>query len=418
MQEEDSTSDFAVNLAVALRQDGNRLWSYRCHREAEMQLAAYHVQDQPSNEEELITEGLLSIESSMNNVLTGHQEDEIKESRRPTDINEEIGASVADVAIGNTDLYSEEEDVRTMKTVSKEETMILREETMKMWQFRTLVKMENCYHEQLTLIRSTAEHHEVSEDEQSPTTKWSYKEFEGSFEDVVTSDSEQSFHSLEEFIPNELIDSGSDYDDAKRTLCESIGVQTTATVVYDAASQTIDTSSHSVCVQTEGAHLLDASTNTVTMTTNDVSTNTIITTDDAATNTVTMVTVDSVTNTVAMELVDVATNTTPKTTNDAIIQTDKLLVSRSQSEYESLIDKYKKYIEALKTEVTQEKSQRLVAEQMVTIVQSEVENLRQRNIDLTSQQIKLENELSETKVMLVIHSQNGLTVLLEYINSV
>ena len=393
MQKQDPISDVSVNLAVALRQDGNRLWLCRSHREAEMQLAVHHVHDRSSNEEELITDGLLSVESSTNDAFTEQQEDEIKEAPEFTEADVAIGDT------GDTNLYSEgneEERVRTMKTVSKEEAMMLRDETTKMWQFRTLVTMENCYHEHLTLIHSNIENHNVSEDEQSPSTKYSYEDSCYKQDDVVANDSEESFHSIEEFIPTEpndlvdVTDSGSDYyDDAERTLCESIGIQTTATEVCDAASQTVDMLGHSVCVQTEGLHLSDASTNTITMTTNDISTNTIITTtDNAATNTVTMVTVNSATNTVAMELVDVATNTLPKTTTDAIIQTEN----------ESLIDKYKKYIEALKTEVTQEKSQRLVAEQMVTIVQSEVENLRQRNIDLTSQQIQLENELSETKV--------------------
>ena len=390
--QEDSTSDAVVNLAVALRQDGVKLWSNRCYRVAEVHLGAYHVQERSSNKEELID-----------------QEDEL---RTPSDVQEKVEPPEDDepakddvtgnIADANTD------HVRI--SVTKEEATVLRDETAKMWQYRELVTVENNYHECLTLTQSAGERDdnvEMLEDDSNGPSSCDKQLDSSHGQEDIASDSEESFHSLEEFIPDELneqllpiMESGSEcYDDAERSLFESTAVQTTVVEICDNSCQTIDTTSHSVCVQTDGTRLLDASVNTVTMTTSDISTNTIIiTTDNAATNTVTMITVDNATNTDAMELVDMATNTLSKTTVDAIVQTEKLLMSRSQAEYESLIDKYKKYIEALKTEVTQEKSQRLVAEQMVTIVQSEVEGLRQRNIDLTSQQIKLENELSETKV--------------------
>ena len=391
MQEEDLTSDIVINLAVALRQDGVKLWSNRCYREAEIHLGAYHVQERSCNKEELIGE-----------------EDEL---RAPSDVQEELKPPEDFTSnMVDTNMCSEGEDEHVMKTVTKEEATMLRDETAKIWHYRGLVAVENNYHEYLMLTQSAGAHDdnvEILEDDWPSASCDKQLDSSHKQEDIV-SDSEESFHSLEEFIPDELseqqllimMESGSEcYDDAERTLFESTAVQTTAVEVCDGSCQTIDSTSHSVYVQTESTHLLDASVNTVAMTTSTISTNTIVvTTDNAATNTVTMVTVDNATNTDAMELVDMATNTLSKTTVDAIIQTEKLLMSRSQTEYESLIDKYKKYIEALKTEVTQEKSQRLVAEQMVTIVQSEVESLRQRNIDLTSQQIKLENELSETKV--------------------
>lgn len=386
MQGEDLTSDVVANLAVALRQDGVKLWSSRCYREAEIHLGAYHVQERSYNKEELIDQG-----------------DELP---APTDIEEE-GEPPEDVSsVIDTNMCSEGEEEHLMKS---EVAMVLRNETAKMCQYRGLVTVENNYHEYLTLTHPAGEQDdsvEVHEDDR-PSASCEQLDSSHKQEDIV-SDSEESFHSLEEFIPGELseqqlpvmMESDSEcYDDAERTLLESTAVQTTAVTVCDGTCQTIDSTSHSVSVQTEAIHLLDASVNTVAMATSTISTNTtVITTDNAATNTVTMVAVDNATNTNTVELVDTATNTVTKTTVDAIIQTEKLLMSRSQTEYESLIDKYKKYIEALKTEVTQEKSQRLVAEQMVTIVQSEVESLRQRNIDLTSQQIKLENELSEIKV--------------------
>lgn len=412
MQEEDSTSG-AINLAVAMRQDGIKLWSYRCHREAEIQLASCHVQDRSSSKEELIR-----VASS--DTTAERQEDELQ---RPPDIHEEAEATVLpevdvpeDVAtginIGNTSSYSEadEEHVR-VHTVTKEEATLLQDETTKMWQYRGLVTVESQYHEQLATTHNELVETSHDDNQHSQRSDKGLEEMDDpqKQQDEVTSDSEESFHSLEEFIPDELNElslvvaetESESYDDAEKTLLESIAVQTVTPEVQDTESQTIDTTSDSVCVQTDNStNLLDASVNTVTVTTNNTSTNTItIVTDNAATNTVTMVTIDDATNTEVVELVDMETNTALKTTTDAIIQTEKLLMSRSQSEYESLIDKYKKYIEALKTEVTQEKSQRLVAEQMVTIVQSEVEKLRQRNIDLTSQQIKLENELSETKVL-------------------
>lgn len=376
MQGEDLTSDVVANLAVALRQDGVKLWSSRCYREAEIHLGAYHV-----------------------------QEDELP---APTDDIEEEGEPPEDVSsiIIDTNMCSEGEEEHLMKS---EVAMVLRNETAKMCQYRGLVTVENNYHEYLTLTHPAGEQDDSVEIREDDRPSASCEQLDSSHkqEDIV-SDSEESFHSLEEFIPGELseqqlpvmMESDSEcYDDAERTLLESTAVQTTAVTVCDGTCQTIDSTSRSVSVQTEAIHLLDASVNTVAMATSTISTNTtVITTDNAATNTVTMVAVDNATNTNTVELVDTATNTVTKTTVDAIIQTEKLLMSRSQTEYESLIDKYKKYIEALKTEVTQEKSQRLVAEQMVTIVQSEVESLRQRNIDLTSQQIKLENELSETKV--------------------
>ena len=386
MQGEDLTSDAVVNLAVALRQDGVKLWYNRCYREAEIHLGAYHVQERSCNKEELIDQG--------------------DELLAPTDIEEE-GKPPEDVSSSIIDTSSEGEEEHVMKT----EAMMLRDETAKMWQYRGLVAVENNYHEYLTLTHSTGEGDdgvEVHEDDRPSASCDKQLDTSHKHEDIV-SDSEESFHSLEEFIPNELseqqqslimMDSDSEcYDDAERTLLESTAVQTTAVTVCDGSCQTNDDTGHSICVQTEAVHLLDASVNTVAIATSTISTNTVvITTDNVTTNTITMVTVDNATNTDTMELVDTATNTVTKTTVDAIIQTEKLLMSRSQTEYESLIEKYKKYIEALKTEVTQEKSQRLVAEQMVTIVQSEVESLRQRNVDLTSQQIKLENELSETKV--------------------
>lgn len=401
MQGNDPRSDAAVNLAFAMRQDGIKLWSYRCHREAEGYLAAYHVQERYgfSSKEELIRD-------AGSDTLMVHQEDEL---RRPCEV-EATMLTELDVATSNTDntsLYSdgdEEEHVSTINMVTKEEATLLRDETAKMWQQRSLVTVEHHYQQQLHSTTERHENFETSEDDNkhSSRTDKGLEETDGCHkqEEEVISDSEESFHSLEEFVPDELnelsvviMESGSEcYDDAE-TMLESTAVQTTAVEVYDTASQTTHTINHSVCVQT------DTSDAPVAMTTSDVSTNTItITTDNATTNTITMVTVDNATNTNVVELVNMETNTVPKMTNDAIIQTEKLLVSRSQSEYESLIDKYKKYIEALKTEVTQEKSQRLVAEQMATIVQSEVDNLRQRNIDLTSQKIQLENELSETKV--------------------
>ena len=411
MQEEDSTSG-AINLAAAMRQDGIKLWSYRCHREAEIQLASYHVQDRSSNKEEL-------IRGASSDIIVERQEDEL---HRPPDIHKEAEVTVlpeVDVAedvatsinIDNSGSYSEadEEHVR-INTVTKEEATLLQNETAKMWQYKGLVTVESHYQEQLTTTHELIEtshndnqHSQIS-DKGLEVTDYSQKQ-----QDEVISDSEESFHSLEEFVPDELnklslVEAETEsesYDDAEKMLLESIAVQTVTPEVQDTASQTIDAISDSVCVQTDNStNLLDASVNTVTVTTSNTCTNTIIiATDNAATNTVTMVTIDDATNTEVVELVDMETNTTLKTTTDAIIQTEKLLMSRSQSEYESLIDKYKKYIEALKTEVTQEKSQRLVAEQMVTIVQSEVEGLRQRNIDLTSQQIKLENDLSGTKVL-------------------
>lgn len=416
--QENSTLDDAVNLAVAMREDGVRLWSYRYCREAEVHLAAYHVQNGScSYEVELIRrDGTLSKSNTdyTNDKLTVQQEEE---SCDGSDTHEEVEVPLLtedDVTTGSLDVYSVEdgEHIGAVRTVTKEEAMVLQDETRKMWQLKSLVTVEGHYQEQLTLmLSSTDDHHdidaEVDTKQQSPTVQCSHEGLEhtdslNKQEDVM-SDSEESYHSLEEFMPDELlaaVESGSDcYDDAEGTLFKSTSVQVIAPEVNDASSQTTSITSHSIDVQTDDAHLLDASVNTVTMTTSDASTNTTITkTDNATTNTVTMVTVDNATNTVTMEMTDVETNTVPKITNDAIIQTEKLLVSRSQSEYESLIDKYKKYIEALKAEVTQEKSQRLVAEQMVSIVQSEVESLRQRNIDLTSRQIKLENELSETKV--------------------
>ena len=406
MQVEYPTSDDAIKLAAAMRQDAVKLWSYRCHRQVEMQLAACHVQHGSLYKQEEATSGALMME---------HQEDKLCE---PSDIQEEVEVEVlteANVATSNTNFYSkvdDEEHVRTTNTVSREEATLLQDATVKMWQYRGLVTVENHYHEQLSLAHSTThDNRKTSEDDNLQSLRYDkgVEEINSSHaqEDEVVSDSEESFHSLEDFLPDEpnelsavMVESGSEcYDDAERILLQSTAVQTTAAQVQHTASQTIDTISHSVCAQTDTCHLLDASVNTITMTTSNVSTNTIIiTTDNAATNTITMVTVDNATNTDVKELVDMETNTIPKATTDAITQTEKLLVSRSQSEYESLIDKYKKYIEALKSEVTQEKSQRLVAEQMVTIVQSEVENLRQRNIEMTSQQIKLENELSETKV--------------------
>ena len=405
MQEEDSTSDAVINLAVAMRQDGIKLWSYRCHREAEIQLASYHVQDRSSSKEEL-------IKGASSDSTVEDQEDELN---RSPDIHEEVEATVlpeVDVATGNIDnasSYSDTNEEHTgMHTVTKEEAALLQDETAKMWQYRGLVTVEGHYHEH---IASTHEFEMSHNDNQhSQRSDEGLLEIDGSQkqEDEVISDSEESFHSLEEFVPDDLnelslvlaeTDSES-YDDAEKTLLESTAVQTIAPEIQDTAAQTIHTTTDSVCVQTDNStNLLDASVNTVTMTTTNSFTNTItITTDNAATNTITIVTTDGATNTEVVELVDMETNTTLKTTTDAIVQTEKLLMSRSQSEYETLIDKYKKYIEALKTEVTQEKSQRLVAEQMVTIVQSEVESLRQRNIDLTSNQIKVENELSETKV--------------------
>ena len=384
MQEEDLKSGVVANLAVALRQDGVKLWFNRRYREAEIHLGTYHVQERSCNKEELMDQG--------------------DELLVPSDIEEE-GEPPEDVSSVDTNMCTEGEHV--MKT---EVATVLRDETAKMWQYRGLVTVENNYHEYLTSTYSAGERDdivEVHEDDQSSTSHDKQLDSSHKQEDIA-SDSEESFHSLEEFIPDELNEQqspimmesdGECYDDAERTLLESTAVQTIAVTMCDGTCQTIDDTTDSVCVQTEAIHLLDASVNTVAMTTSTISTNTIIvTTDNVATNTITMDTVDNATNTNTMELVDTATNTITKTTVDAIIQTEKILMSRSQTEYESLIDKYKKYIEALKTEVTQEKSQRLVAEQMVTIIQSEVESLRQRNIDLTSQQIKLENELSETKV--------------------
>ena len=372
MQEEDLRSD-VTNLAVVLREDGIKLWTYRCHREAEVHLGTYHVQERSSDKEELIGE-----------------KDKL---RVPTRAQEETEALEVDI----------EEDEEHVRTFAKEEATALRNETTKMWHYRSLLAIENDYHE-LTQPTGGCDDNMETLDDNSRFDK----ELNGSHkQEDVTSDSEESFHSLEEFIPDgelnkqfPVIESGSEgYDDAERLLYESVAVQTIAPTVQHVECQTIDIMSGSVSIQTDCARLLDASVNTVTMATSTASTNTvIITTNEVNTNTVTMVTQHNATNTDVKEFVDTETNTTSKTMVDAIIQTEKLLMSRSQSDYESLIDKYKKYNEALRTEMTQEKSQRLVAEQMVTIVQSEVESLRQRNIDLTSQQIKLENELSETKV--------------------
>lgn len=410
-EEEYGTSDVAVNLAVTMRQEAIKLWSSRCHREAEVLWATHHVQQRSSSKVELVTR------ETSSRIMIYHED----EMRKPLDITEDVEAPVLTDATSNIDsLCSEGDDeIWTTSTVSKEEireeVTLLQNETKRMWQFRDTVIAESHYHEQQqALMYSKDDYHhktfEVEDHINQPSIRSDkgVEDMDASHkQDVVTSDSEESFHSLEDLAVDEqyeaVTDSGSEcYDDAEKALIESTGVQTTGPEVCDFASQTVDIiiSCSTACVQTDAPHLLvDASVNTVTMTTSNVSTNTtIVTADNAATNTVTMVTVDNSTYTDAVVLVDMETNTIPKTTNDAIIQTEKLLVSRSQSEYESLIDKYKKYIEALKSEVTQEKSQRLVAEQMVTIVQSDVENLRQRNIDLTSQQIKLENELSETKV--------------------
>ena len=404
MQEEDSTSDAVINLAVAMRQDGIKLWSYRCHREAEIQLASYHVQDRSSSKEEL-------IKGASSDSTVEDQEDELN---RPPDIHEEVEATVlpeVDVVNGNIDntsSYSDTNEEHTrMHTVTKEEAALLQDETAKMWQYRGLVTVEGHYHEHIASTHEFETSHNDNQHSQRSDEGLSEIDNSQKQEDEVISDSEESFHSLEEFIPDDLNElslvltetESESYDDAEKTLLESTAVQTIAPEIQDTAAQTIDTTTDSVCVQTDNStNLLDASVNTVTVTTTNSFTNTITITDNAATNTITIVTTDGATNTEVVELVDMETNTTLKTTTDAIVQTEKLLMSRSQSEYETLIDKYKKYIEALKTEVTQEKSQRLVAEQMVTIVQSEVESLRQRNIDLTSKQIKVENELSETKV--------------------
>ena len=384
MQEEDFRSD-ATNLAVVIREDGIKLWTYRCHREAEAHLGTYHVQERSSDKEELV----------------GEKDD----PQAPIDSQEAPEVNVTSNSV-DADFCGEGENKEHVITFAKEEATALRNETTKMWYYRSLLAVENDYHELKQPTGGCDDNVETLNDNQMALS-FDKESSSSHKQEDVTSDSEESFHSLEEFIPNSelseqfpMMDSGSEcYDDAEGLLFKSTAVQTIAPVVQHLECQTIDSMSNSVSAQTDCVHLLDASVNTVTMATSTVSTNTvIITTNDANTNTVTMVTQDNATNTDVKELVDMETNTTSKAKVDAIIQTEKLLMSRSQSDYESLIDKYKKYNEALRTEMTQEKSQRLVAEQMVTIVQSEVESLRQRNIDLTSQQIKLENELSETKV--------------------
>lgn len=49
-------------------------------------------------------------------------------------------------------------------------------------------------------------------------------------------------------------------------------------------------------------------------------------------------------------------------------------------------------------QLNEERSQKMVAEQLVKIVQGELSELRQRSVMETTTRLRLENELSDTKV--------------------
>jgi len=382
MLQEDTSQDLGVGVARALREDASRLWSRRCHAELETSYILQtvnepvsHVQIVPGDEVELL----------------GHT------TREDNAIKDIIAKQSSDVAteVVVSSLGGSTEDTET--------ATLLRNEATKLWQYKEASHMEASYYIHLATMCSTTEH------DHSLTSEDGLHEL---LEKDIANSSDDSFHSLEEFSVESTEQFMFDEVDSRYS---STAMQTDISQLTDGTVQTEQPDI--VCLQ-------DAETNTVVMATSNTSTNTVtIEMDDAVTNTVVMtedattytavVTEDAMTNTVATLTIDiavnavtmmenVATNTIVKDTTDAIVQTDKQLFSRSQTEYETVINKYKSYVEAVKAEVMQEKSQRLVAEQMATIVQSELAELRQRNVDITSQQIRLENELSELKVSLWI----------------
>ena len=374
MLQEDASQDLEVDLACALRKDASRLWSRRCHAELETSYIlravsepVSHVQVLPDDKVELLGP-------------TAREDDVLEDTiayQSPT--TNHVATEILASSLGGS-------------TEGIEAATLLRNEATKLWQYKETSNMEAGYHIHLATTCSTTQHdHSLRENSSDEL-------LENLVHGDVTSSSDDSFHSFEEFSPMEFTEQLV-FDEVDNRY-SSTAVQTDTSEFTDDAVQTEQLDA--VCLQ-------DAETNTVVMTTSDTSTNTVtIETDDAVTNTVVMME-DAMTNTVATATTDfavnavvtmenVATNTIIKDIADAIVQTDKQLFSRSQTEYETVINKYKIYVEAVKAEVTQEKSQRLVAEQMATIIQSELGELRQRNVNLTSQQIRLENELSELKV--------------------
>jgi len=380
MQQENTSLDLGVYLARACREDASRLWSRRQYAELESSFVLRAVNTPVSSPVSHVQ--VSSDESAELKGATSQVEKVIEAEQAPTTTH--VAAEVLVPSLGPTE--------------GIEAATLLRNEATKLWKYKEISNMEASYHIHLATTGSTSEHE--AEHDHTPSSENSLHEL---LENVVHEDGDSdsdndSFHSLEEFVA---------MGSTEQLMFDELGGRYSSTAVQTDTSQFSDGE-----IQTEpldAVCLQDAETNTAVMTTSDIFTNTItietddavtstdVMTEDATTNTVAMITTDVAVNAItAME--DVTTNTVTKETVDAIVQTDKQLFSRSQTEYETVINKYKNYVEAVKAEVTQEKSQRLVAEQMVTIVQSELVELRQRNVDLTSQQIRLENELSELKV--------------------
>jgi len=361
-------------VARALREDASRLWSRRCHAKLEtsnilqtVSEPVSHVQILPGDKVELLDRTTRE---------DGMIEDTIAK-QSPT-----ISHVATEALVPSLGGSTEGIEVATM----------LRNEATKLWQYKETSNVEASYHIHLATTYSTTERAHLLTSENS-----SHELMENLVHSDVASSSDDSFHSLE-FSPMEFTEQFM-FDEVDGRY-SSTAMQTDISQLTDGAVQTeqLDT----VCLQDAETNTIvlaisDTSTNTVTIETDDAGTNTVVMTKDAMTNTIATPTIDFAVNAVTM-MENAATNTIAKDTTDAIVQTDKQLFSRSQTEYEIVINKYKSYVEAVKAEVTQEKSQRLVAEQMATIVQSELAELRQRNVDLTSQQIRLENELSELKV--------------------
>ena len=388
MLQESTSQDLGVEVARALREDANRLWSRRCHAELE---TSYILQT--------VSEPVSHVQ-----ILPGDKVELLDHTTREDDVIEDTIAKQSPI----TSHIATEALVPSLggSTGGIEAATMLRNEATKLWQYKETSNMEASYHIHLATTYSTTEHAHSLASENS-----SHELMENLVHNDVVSSSDDSFHSLE-FSPMEFTEQFM-FDEVDGRY--STAIQTDISQLTDGAVQTEQL--NTVCLQDAETNTVamatsDTSTNTVTIETDDAVTNTVVMTKDATTNTIVM-TEDAMTNTIAIPTIDfaisavttmenAATNTINKGTTDAIVQTDKQLFSRSQTEYETVINKYKSYVEAVKAEVTQEKSQRLVAEQMATIVQSELVELRQRNVNLTSQQIRLENELSELKVSVCV----------------
>lgn len=129
-----------------------------------------------------------------------------------------------------------------------------------------------------------------------------------------------------------------------------------------------------------------------------------------STETLPLVTIGS--NTEPRPLVAVGINTEPRPLREVGCNTivNCLDVLRRAKEVEELNMLKADHLISVK-QLNQEKSQRMVAEHLVKIVQSDVSELRQKNMNEVTTRMKLENELSDAKVLVCYNN----TVLFIYI---